>query len=209
MPGKKTAAADLQLWTLSALAAFVLCRGCVRAASRRGHCQPSWPPCSLPCFSPAGEITKEIVNSRQPLAGGLQAGLVHVSLMAAGICSARPRPDGHAILPATDMSPHGRHWRVMRLLFLGLREKRHPAGLHSFWDASTDTKQKGFANQRDGWLLELKLPGHILSSLILRSTTGRSASCLHCSFVRRAAYTERRKRKNVASDTHFGNIHGD
>lgn len=64
VPEKKTARTEFQLWKLAL--ALVVARGCVPAVSRRGCCHPAWPPYSLPCSSPAGEITKELINGRQP-----------------------------------------------------------------------------------------------------------------------------------------------
>lgn len=53
VPEKKPATKELQLWKVRALA-FVVGRGSLPAVSKRGHCHPSWPPCSLPCFSQQG-----------------------------------------------------------------------------------------------------------------------------------------------------------
>lgn len=98
-PEKKPATEELQLWMRRALA-FAVGRGCVPAVSRRGRCYPSWAPCRLPFSSPAGEIRKEIINSRwwQRLAGGLQAGPTHAALRNSRCQLWSPRPGGHVIL---------------------------------------------------------------------------------------------------------------
>lgn len=206
---KKTARKEFPLWKLAL--AFVVGRGCVPAVSRRGCCHPSWAPGSLPCSSPAGEITKEIINSRQPWAGSLQAGLAQPMLPQWQQASA---PIGlpqawwpcHPALPLTCLFVDSPGALYSYSPWAG--DKRHSAVLHSSPGAFTDPKWKGFANWKDEWLLDLSYPYASYHPLFQDLPAGMSGSCRHCSFVRWAASTETRWMKNAANGTHFGSTWG-